>query len=31
MKNLALCTLCALVLGMAWSSALATWLEVNLK
>lgn len=30
-KTIALTALCALVLGMAWSSALATWLEVNLK
>lgn len=31
MKPIALYAICALVLGMAWSSALATWLEVNLK
>ena len=30
-KQLALYALCALVLGMAWSSALATWVQINFK
>lgn len=31
MKRALLVLLCAVLLGMAWSSALTTWLEVNFR
>jgi hypothetical protein len=31
MKRALLILSCALLLGMAWSSALATWFEVNFR